>query len=75
MTKPMMDLRALVEKSADTDLLREMLCGSSLIPCENPKSAACHTLAEILRTKSGSDQLRIRVYLAHVHQFYNHATH
>ncbi len=25
MTKPMMDLRALVEKSADADLLREML--------------------------------------------------
>ena len=25
MTKPMMDLRALVEKSADTDLLREMI--------------------------------------------------
>ena len=25
MTKPMMDLRALVEKSADADLLREMI--------------------------------------------------
>ena len=25
MTQPMMDLRALVEKSADTDLLREMI--------------------------------------------------
>lgn len=25
MTKPVMDLRALVEKSADADLLREML--------------------------------------------------
>ncbi|PZX56381.1 hypothetical protein LX76_01410 [Cereibacter changlensis] len=29
MTKPMMDLRSLVEKSADADLLREMVdpCG------------------------------------------------
>lgn len=25
MTQPLMDLRALVEKSADTDLLREMI--------------------------------------------------
>ncbi len=34
MTKPMMDLRALVEKSGDADLLREMVdpCGRRLPP-------------------------------------------
>ena len=53
-TKPMMDLRALMEKSADADLLREMIgfAAERLMELEVPARVTAGSLANTCRVNT-----------------------